>query len=80
MRTFSSHPSVTALHDYGGVVKAYNRLARALAGHEAALLTRWRGGLEGAVEGLRATLFVLHPVTGELIVNFDLRQGTVHRI
>ena len=73
MRSFSLHPAVTSLHDYGMVVKDYNRLARALAGHEAAWLAHWKGGLEGAAEGLRATLFVLDPASGELVVNCDLR-------
>ena len=52
-------------------MKIYNRLATALVTFESLWFAHWKQSIDQARSGLRATLFVLHPVTGEIMVNAD---------
>ena len=71
MRVFTDNKAVSNLKDYGRIVKLYNRIATALVTFESLWFSHWKQNIEHARAGLRATLFVLHPVTGELTVNVD---------
>jgi len=73
MRRFEEIHSIKTLHDYNTVIRSYNRLSKALIAYEATWLARWKVGLSDAVDGLRATLFVLNPDNNQLIVNYDER-------
>ncbi|XP_055889445.1 dynein axonemal heavy chain 8-like isoform X4 [Biomphalaria glabrata] len=73
MRIFRDIKAVTSLADYGSQVRTYNKLATALVTFESLWFTQWKNNIEQARSGLKATLFVLHPVTGDIIVNADER-------
>ena len=71
MKVFRDNKAVANLKDYGRIVRLYNRIATALVTFERLWFAQWKQNIEYARTGLRATLFVLHPVTGELMVNVD---------
>lgn len=71
MRIFRDNKAVTNLKDFGRIVKIYNRLATALVTFESLWFTFWKQSIDHARNGLRATLFVLHPQTGDILVNAD---------
>ncbi|CAL1527205.1 unnamed protein product [Lymnaea stagnalis] len=73
MRVFRDIKAVTSLADYGRQVRMYNKLATALVTFESLWFTQWKNNIEQARSGLKATLFVLHPDSGEIIVNADER-------
>lgn len=73
MKIFRDNKAVTQLADFGRIVRVYNRLATALVTFESLWFTQWRNRIEQAQSGLRATLFVYHPVTKEIVVNADER-------
>ena len=61
------------------MVKLYNRVATALMTYETLWHQAWVKGVEESKNGLRATLLVRHPKTGELLVNFDREIGQLIR-
>ena len=71
MKVFRENKSVTSLKDFGRIVKLYNRLATALVTFESLWFTHWKQSIDNARNGLRATLFVHHPDTQEILVNAD---------
>lgn len=73
MKIFRDNKAVTQLTDFGRIVRIYNRLATALVTFESLWFTQWKNRIEQARAGLRATLFVHHPVTREIVVNADER-------
>ncbi|XP_053397319.1 dynein axonemal heavy chain 5-like isoform X6 [Mercenaria mercenaria] len=73
MKVFRDNKAITQLGDFGRIVRIYNRLATALVTFESLWFTQWKGRIDQARNGLRATLFVHHPVTNEIVVNADER-------
>ncbi|CAG5121565.1 unnamed protein product, partial [Candidula unifasciata] len=73
MKIFQENKAVTSLVDFGSQVRIYNRLATALVTFESLWFTQWKKNIEEVRSGLRSTLFMLHPETGEIIVNSDNR-------
>ena len=71
MKTFSDNRAITALKDFSRVVRIYNKLATALVTFENLWLKHWQAQIEAARDGLKATLFVAHPVTKKIVVNAD---------
>ncbi len=71
MKIFRESRSVTSLKDFGRVVRVYNRLATALVTFESLWFTHWKASIEQARSGLKSTLFVHHPQTKDLLLNFD---------
>ncbi|XP_060567478.1 dynein axonemal heavy chain 5-like [Ruditapes philippinarum] len=71
MKIFRDNKAITQLGDFGRIVRIYNRLATALVTFESLWFTQWKGRIDQARNGLRATLFVHHPVTNEIVVNAD---------
>ena len=71
MRVFRDNKAVTNLKDFGRIVKIYNRLATALVTFESLWFAHWKQKIDHARNGLRATLFVIHPETGNIVVNAD---------
>ena len=64
-----SHWSSTL--DCPSVFKIYNRLATALVTFESLWYNHWKQNIDLAKNGLKATLFVHHPETHEILVNAD---------
>ena len=52
-------------------LQIYNRLATALVTFESLWFTHWKQSIDHAKNGLKATLFVLHPDTKDILVNAD---------
>jgi dynein heavy chain len=52
-------------------IKAYNKLARVFVEYEMIYHQAWADEIEAISSGLNSTLFVRHPTTGALLVNFD---------
>ena len=73
MKVFRDNKAITQLTDFGRIVRIYNRLATALVTFESLWFTQWKNRIEQARAGLRATLFVHHPETKEVVVNADER-------
>lgn len=73
MKVFRENKAITQLKDFGRVCKVYNRLATALVTFESLWFSNWRSHIDHARDGLRATLFVHHPDTKEIVVNADER-------
>ncbi|ESO89151.1 hypothetical protein LOTGIDRAFT_229063 [Lottia gigantea] len=73
MKVFRDIKAVTQLTEYGRIVRIYNRLATALVTFESLWFTQWKNRIDLAKSGLRATLFVYHPDTNEVVVNSDER-------
>ncbi|XP_041462850.1 dynein heavy chain 8, axonemal-like [Lytechinus variegatus] len=73
MKVFRENRAVVHLRDFARIVKFYNRVATALVTFESLWLQQWKGCIEQAKLGLRATLLVVHPNTGEVVVNADDR-------
>ena len=73
MKIFRENKAITQLTDFGRIVRIYNRLATALVTFESLWFTQWKNRIEQARAGLRATLFVHHPETREIVVNADER-------
>ncbi|XP_067674368.1 uncharacterized protein [Haliotis asinina] len=71
MKVFRDNKSVSQLSDFGRIVRIYNRLATALVTFESLWFTQWKNQIDQARAGLRATLFVHHPTSGEVVVNAD---------
>ena len=71
MRHFAGMESIMAMKESKRVVKLYNRVATALMTYETLWHQAWVKGVEDSKVGLRATLLVRHPNTGQLLVNFD---------
>lgn len=71
MKVFRDIKAVTHLKDFSRIVKLYNRLATALVTFESLWFTHWKQSIDHARNGLRATLFVHHPETKEIMVNAD---------
>ena len=71
MRYFAGMESIMAMKESKRVVKLYNRVATALMTYETLWHQAWVKGVEDSKVGLRATLLVRHPNTGQLLVNFD---------
>lgn len=75
MKIFRDNKAITQLGDFGRIVKIYNRLATTLVTFESLWFTQWKARIDQARNGLRATLFVHHPVTNEIVVNADERYA-----
>ncbi|XP_076466964.1 uncharacterized protein LOC143298129 [Babylonia areolata] len=73
MKIFRENKAITQLTDFGRIVRIYNRLATALVTFESLWFTQWKNRIEFARAGLRATLFVHHPESKEIVVNADER-------
>ena len=73
MKVFRDNKAVNQLGDFGRIVKIYNRLATALVTFESLWFTQWKNRIDQARNGLRATLFVHHPVSNDIVVNADER-------
>ncbi len=73
MKVFRDSRAVAHHRDFSRLVKLYNRIATALVTFEGLWLAQWKSQIEHAKAGLRATLLVLHPDTGEVVVNADDR-------
>ncbi|KAK6187606.1 hypothetical protein SNE40_005595 [Patella caerulea] len=73
MKIFRDVKAVTQLTEFGRIVRIYNRLATALVTFESLWFTQWKNRIDSARSGLRATLFVHHPVTNKIVVNSDER-------
>ncbi|KAL4232681.1 hypothetical protein ACF0H5_007369 [Mactra antiquata] len=73
MKIFRDNKAITQLGDFGRIVRIYNRLATALVTFESLWFTQWKARIDQARNGLRATLFVHHPITDEIVVNADER-------
>ncbi|XP_055954878.1 dynein axonemal heavy chain 8 [Patella vulgata] len=73
MKIFRDVKAVTQLTEFGRIVRIYNRLATALVTFESLWFTQWKNRIDMAKSGLRATLFVHHPVTNKIVVNSDER-------
>ncbi len=71
MKVFRDNKAVTHLNDFSRVVKIYNRLATALVTFESLWFTHWKTNIDHARNGLKATLFILHPDTKQILVNAD---------
>ena len=71
MRKFAANSAITATKEFKRCVKTYNRVAAALVEFEALWHRAWVKSVDGARQGLSATLLVRHPETGALLVNFD---------
>lgn len=75
MKIFRDNRAVNQLGDFGRIVRIYNKLATALVTFESLWFTQWKNRIDHARNGLRATLFVHHPTTEEIVVNADERWG-----
>ncbi|OWF37572.1 Dynein heavy chain 5, axonemal [Mizuhopecten yessoensis] len=73
MKIFRDNRAINQLGDFGRIVRIYNRLATALVTFESLWFTQWKNRIEQARSGLRATLFVHHPSTDQIVVNADER-------
>ena len=73
MKIFRENKAITNLKDFSRIVKIYNRLATTLVTFESLWFTNWKQRIEQAKSGLRATLFIEHPDSGEIVVNADER-------
>ncbi|XP_052708586.1 uncharacterized protein LOC128183562 isoform X10 [Crassostrea angulata] len=73
MKIFRDNKAVNQLGDFGRIVRIYNKLATALVTFESLWFTQWKNRIDHARNGLRATLFVHHPTTEEIVVNADER-------
>ncbi|KAL5009692.1 hypothetical protein ScPMuIL_011997 [Solemya velum] len=73
MKVFRDNKAVNQLGDFGRIVRIYNRLATALVTFESLWFAQWKNRIDQARNGLRATLFVHHPVTNKIVVNADER-------
>ncbi|XP_052089132.1 uncharacterized protein LOC127725852 isoform X10 [Mytilus californianus] len=73
MKVFRDNRAINQLGDFSRIVKIYNRLATALVTFESLWFAQWKNRIEHAKAGLRATLFINHPNTGEILVNTDER-------
>lgn len=71
MRVFRDNKAVTNLKDFGRIVKVYNRLATALVTFESLWFAHWKHSIDHAKNGLKATLFIVDPKTGDILVNAD---------
>lgn len=71
MKVFRDNKAINQLGDFSRIVRIYNRLATALVTFESLWFAQWKNRIEHAKTGLRATLFVNHPTTGEMVVNTD---------
>lgn len=71
MKFFQESKAVSQLKDFSRVVKMYNRTATTLVTFESLWFNHWKGTIEHAKSGMKATLFVLHPDTNEILVNAD---------
>ena len=71
MQQFSNHQELVELKDSKKAVKVYNKIARTVVEFEALWELAWVRGIEAAKSGLQSTLFVRHPSTEKLYVNFD---------
>ncbi|XP_022081686.1 dynein gamma chain, flagellar outer arm-like [Acanthaster planci] len=71
MKVFRDNRAVTHLRDFSRVVRFYNRVATALVTFESLWLAQWRAHIDNAKAGLRATLLISHPETGQVVVNAD---------
>jgi dynein heavy chain len=71
--TFSSKDSLASPPPaaFKPLVKAYNKVARALVAFECVWLDAWQASVLSAQDGLQATLVVKHPKTAKLFVNLD---------
>lgn len=76
MKVFRDNRAINQLGDFSRIVKIYNRLATALVTFESLWFAQWKNRIEHAKAGLRATLFINHPNTGEILVNTDERYAT----
>ena len=57
-------------------MRIYNRLATALVTFEGLWLTHWKSNIDYAKIGLKATLFIVHPDTNDILVNADEKYVT----
>ena len=71
MQQFRNHQELMELKDSKKAVKVYNKIARTVVEFEALWELAWVRGIEAAKSGLQSTLFVRHPTTEKLYVNFD---------
>ena len=73
MRTFRESKAVTTMADYSRVVRLYNRLATTLVQFENLWHAQLKSHIDHAKAGLKATLFIRHPESREILVNCDDR-------
>ncbi|XP_072165822.1 dynein axonemal heavy chain 8-like [Diadema setosum] len=64
-------PAVMKSNDAKKIVRNYNRTATVLMEFEIRYHRAWVDQIEAVRSGLRATLLIRHPETGQLMVNFD---------
>ncbi|MBN3318102.1 DYH6 protein, partial [Atractosteus spatula] len=73
MKVFKGVRVVASSYSYSQAVQLYNRIAAALVAFEHLWYQKWRSEVDGCLLGLKATLLVRHPLTGEFMVNCDER-------
>ncbi|XP_037533193.1 dynein heavy chain 5, axonemal [Nematolebias whitei] len=71
MDRFQEHPKVLSTPEAKRIIKNFNRVARVLLEYEILYHHQWMTKMEVARAGLRASLLVRIPETGQLVVNFD---------
>uniref|UniRef100_A0A8C3EUT6 Dynein axonemal heavy chain 5 n=1 Tax=Corvus moneduloides TaxID=1196302 RepID=A0A8C3EUT6_CORMO len=79
METFQRHPTVLQTPDGKRIIHNYNKVAKVLMKFEVIYHREWLHQIELTKRGLRATLLVKDPETGELFVNFDPQILTLIR-
>ncbi|VCW97153.1 unnamed protein product, partial [Gulo gulo] len=70
MQLFQQHPTVLQTPEAKPVIRSYNRVARVLLEFEVLYHRAWLQQIEEIHRGLKASLLVKAPRTGELFVNF----------
>ncbi|XP_051812950.1 dynein axonemal heavy chain 5 [Acanthochromis polyacanthus] len=71
MDLFQQHPGVLSTPEAKTIIRNFNRVARALLEFEILHHSNWMTTMEDARVGLKASLLVRSPETGELFVNLD---------
>ena len=73
MKVLRENKSVQHLKDFPRIVKYYNRIATALVTFESLWFSQWKSHIDHAKAGLKATLLIHHPQSGDIMVNADDR-------
>ncbi|XP_070568705.1 dynein axonemal heavy chain 5-like isoform X4 [Ptychodera flava] len=71
MKVFRENKSIQHMKDFPRIVKYYNRIATALVTFESLWFSQWKSHIDHAKTGLKATLLIHHPQTGDIVVNAD---------
>ncbi|XP_077973667.1 uncharacterized protein LOC120348568 isoform X2 [Styela clava] len=71
MKIFQENKTLNQSKEYHRAVKIYNRIATALVTCETLWYQQWIKSVDHALNGLRVSLLIPNPVTGELSVNVD---------